>query len=947
MKLEDSTLFQTMNCIFDFLICIAYFSIPVEILIFGRKFPDISYTWKAVLWLFVCFILLCGTTHLVNAWNMWWKTPVVMLLFKILTAVVSLYTSAILIFIIPKALEFPAYARNMEIEIAERIECERDLSYQNRLLGLFRNVSHEIRQTLDGKVILETLCQQIIKNCHAEQCSVYVRESHSFHEVCRSIKRRLSVGSSMDQTGGKSKVMASKSNSTDSKSGSARSLLGYQRIHDSAPQISGAFDEILLLDDLKARKEHLMVQSVGSMIYIVSCFKGGASKDYQLIIQFSKRQPTSQSGINLSIFSRSSSAWPPMVSQTKDIILDILEQVTIAMQQASMIKSERGTIEKLNLLNQSLQAAQKEVKVAQAQREFLAVMSHEMRTPLFSTSALTQMLLDSNAVQNASPADAIELKESLTMMKKSSDMLASIVNNILDFSKYEEDKINMTREVFSPRDALENVMDILFLQQSDDMHKLPSLTYKIEDGLDPTTGKPRFEEFVVGDFTRFRQILLNLAGNAVKFTPPDGHVIMMLSSRTVDDSGKVRYYIDVKDTGIGIPQQAKNKLFETFYQVDRSITRKYGGTGLGLAIVKKLVECMGGVVTVHDNEDDGVGTRFHAEVLLESYVPSQWPDLSLRSFTSYESTKQFVDINATFVCADKLQCGCFISCMSALNVAKIQTVNSFDDAFKTAFNVMVIDLQCLAHEQQLQVIGDRHMWNKILITGTQSQIQSWQKLITQTAPDCTIIYTRRPAKIAVLYQFLTYHLTGPQDFAGSVMNLQQQSRSTIFHNELPRLRILLAEDNVISQKVLKKIFDKLGQDCIVASNGQEAIDLWEQHRDFDIFFTDLMMPIKDGIEAAGEITRRCSALIQQQQQNSVQSSSSSSSQEQYSSSQDDLIVTYKKPWIIAITANAFWSDRLKCLEAGMNDFIQKPAQVAEIKKAILNFIAQKKDSIVQ
>lgn len=208
-----------------------------------------------------------------------------------------------------------------------------------------------------------------------------------------------------------------------------------------------------------------------------------------------------------------------------------------------------------------------------------------MRTPLFATSALSSILLES-PVLNRDAAECIEISEMLRVIQMSNDMLIGIVNNILDFTKYENEKFHLEEAPFSLRDAIETAIEIVCV--SDDKSKFPTVNYFING---------KVPEVVVGDFTRFRQIVVNLINNACKFTPPAGKVNVYLSvlenkaiASEESASQNVTIKLDIADNGIGIAEEAIERLYEKFFQADRSITRKFGGTGLGLAIVKRLTE---------------------------------------------------------------------------------------------------------------------------------------------------------------------------------------------------------------------------------------------------------------------------------------------------------------------------------------------------------------------
>ncbi|KAJ3117888.1 hypothetical protein HDU96_005021 [Phlyctochytrium bullatum] len=308
------------------------------------------------------------------------------------------------------------------------------------------------------------------------------------------------------------------------------------------------------------------------------------------------------------------------------LLSDLAEQVGIALQQATLVAQVRLRIEQLAEKNDALMRARKEVKVAQAQKDFTAVMSHEMRTPLFAISALSSMVLEmveNHGLDADRHRQTEEIIEMMRIVKKSGDMLVSIVNNILDFAKYEEEPFCLDQTPFVIREAIETAAEIVAIQDVDG--NFPEILTFLSDSV---------PEVVVGDKTRFKQILVNLLSNACKFTQPSGEVVLRVDTEPLQESdhgleqppdGRCRFFFDVTDTGIGIRPEHSASLFEKFTQADASITRKYGGTGLGLAIAKRLSNLMQGEIGVCPNPE-GQGTRFYFHVCLSTYERENWDE---------------------------------------------------------------------------------------------------------------------------------------------------------------------------------------------------------------------------------------------------------------------------------------------------------------------------------
>ena len=518
----------------------------------------------------------------------------------------------------------------------------------------------------------------------------------------------------------------------------------------------------------------------------------------------------------------------------------------------------RETLEQMEIQNVELDLAKKRAQeAARIKSEFLANMSHELRTPLNGVIGFTRLTLKTEL----NPTQ----RDHLNTIERSANNLLAIINDVLDFSKLEAGKLLLESIPFPLRSSLDEVVTLLAHSAHD---KGLELTLNIKNDV---------PDNVIGDPLRLQQVITNLVGNAIKFTE-NGNIDVLVEQRAVSNN-KVQIEVQIRDTGIGIPERDQSRLFQAFRQADASISRRHGGTGLGLVITQKLVREMGGDISFHSQPNRGSTFWFNINLDLNPNVISEGPDTS-----SLQGKRiAYVEANAAAAQATlDMLATTPLEVVYAVSIAALPT--EFYDILLVAVPVSVRDLSIHRDKLSTALGMTNHL---VLALPCHAQVDA-ESLKQNGAAACLL----KPLTITRLLPVL-------QEFSRSTPT---QVAVPVTEHRLP-MTVMAVDDNPANLKLIGALLDDQVQHVELCESGQQAIECAKQMK-FDLILMDIQMPDIDGIRAC-ELIRQ----LPHQQQTPV----------------------------IAVTAHALAGQKEKLLTAGMNDYLAKPIEENRLHDLLLRY----------
>ncbi len=540
------------------------------------------------------------------------------------------------------------------------------------------------------------------------------------------------------------------------------------------------------------------------------------------------------------------------------------------------LQTAKGTKEAYDLLEHIIDQARKDNQTAQeaskAKSMFLANMSHEIRTPLNGIVGFLELLKDTELEE--------EQSEFIEIIEKSSENLLEIINNILDLSKIESNKLEIEDIIFNPIDEFESAIEVYSVRASEKQINLGCF-------IDPELAQP-----LKGDPTKIKEVLINLLSNAIKFTSNSGSINVNIRKETSSQKSITRIRFEVQDSGIGVTSEQKAKIFEAFSQADTSITRKYGGTGLGLTISYRFIELMGGQLDLES--EPGQGTTFFFTIDLEEMETKN------KSFKGIYANINALVLESTH--KQKSQDNYLLEYLDFYGVhyTKFKNVMELESITKQAnYNLLFADYDYCGEEEIKEYAS---LPQKLILITKSSYMKTIENLDIEILKTIYEPLNNSKLKVALEnYQNANFKKD---------LNRQKRLEDVDLNSVKFNAKILVAEDNIINQKLIKRTLEDSGLTVTLASNGLEAFQK-RKDNDFNLIFMDIQMPFLDGMEATKEIL-------------------------EFEEDYHKIHVP-----IIALTANALKGDRERFLSAGLDEYTTKPLVRAEITQLLYKFLSDK------
>lgn len=496
---------------------------------------------------------------------------------------------------------------------------------------------------------------------------------------------------------------------------------------------------------------------------------------------------------------------------------------------------------------------------------FIASMSHEIRTPLNGILGFTQLLKHTD--------DKEEREDFISVIEKSSQNLLAIVNDILDLSKIKAQKIELEKIEFDPMDTFETATESY-------------AAISAEENINFTLFvDPSLPTILLGDPTKISQVIINLISNAIKFTSRNGDVAVRIE-KLLEKSNAVIVKFSVTDTGIGITKEQQKNIFDAFTQADVSTSRKYGGTGLGLSISGKFIALMGSELKINSIQDEGSTFYFTLQLLKPSNVPKR----EILNISGQTVGILNPHIDGNYMINKDLE--------AYIGYTDAKVVHFTDESLlalkengKLLPDILFIDQMLRYRGTEIEKFLDFNTKVIVMTTGIQKRsLKRYQHYINK-----------------ILYK--------PVNFTKTLRMLSQKDNLAEIENKIifKNIHVLVAEDNVINQKLIMNVLIRQGIKVTIANNGKEAVKLRKKF-DYDVIFMDIEMPIMGGIEATANIL--------------------------------DYEINENKKHIpiVALTANALSGDKEKYINQGMDNYLSKPLELEALKVLLLTYF---KDNIVR